>query len=394
MADRGGRNGQSLRGGYSMKSVLLLGSYGQSNLGDDLLMWNYLQLLKDRGFTTIYANANTTDLIPEPVKQAFPGLKIVNTYETSLVDYLQLIRQVDCAVYGGGTLYKELYGSTGRGKYSVIVRMMGFNVVAKLLGTPVYHLNIGIGSLKSALGRWITKRALMAATHTIFRDQKSYDYALETLHIPGKKITNSTDGLFLNHVWEKPWHEANLAIDRTKYDKVVGVNVLSDIPDWVDRAKYIQTIQTFVGELLAAGNYVVLVPFQHAFNPRNDKVFMEDTFAKELGHDNCRLLDQVSIDEITSVLQQCDVFVGMRFHSLLLSLAVHVPFVALAYDTKCWRFVEEINYPHAVELEKLELQSLADHYKAATETAVETKNILAHAAKQLYKEAEETAWNP
>lgn len=28
------------------KKVLLLGSYGQSNLGDDLLMWNYLELLR------------------------------------------------------------------------------------------------------------------------------------------------------------------------------------------------------------------------------------------------------------------------------------------------------------------------------------------------------------
>lgn len=375
-------------------SVLLLGSYGQSNLGDDVLMWNFLQLLKDQGFETIYTNANTTDLIPQPITQDFPELKIVSTYETSILDYIQLIRQVDCVVYGGGTLYKELYGSTGRGKYSVIVRMMGFNTLARIFGTPVYHLNIGIGSLKSAIGRWITKRALMVATHSIFRDQKSYDYADETLHIPKDKITKSTDGLFLNHIWEKPWHEAKLKIDRTKYEKVVGVNILSDIPDWVDRTKYIKTMQTFVGELLAAGNYVLLVPFQHAFNPRNDKVFMEDVFAKELQGDACQLLPQVPIDHISSVMRQCDVFVGMRFHALLLSLVNTVPFVAVAYDTKCWRTIEEIDYPHAIELEKLELKPLLEHYEAAVKTAAATKKQLAVSAKQLYKEAEETAWNP
>ena len=97
-------------------SVLLLGSYGQSNLGDDLLMWNYLELLKERGFKKIYVNANTTDLIPEPIKKVYPDLHIINTYETSIPEYLRLIRSVDCIVYGGGTLYKELYSSTNSTK--------------------------------------------------------------------------------------------------------------------------------------------------------------------------------------------------------------------------------------------------------------------------------------
>lgn len=377
-----------------MKQVLLLGSYGQSNLGDDVLMWNFLQLLKHQGFDTIYVNANTVDLIPQPVKQEFPGLKIINTYETSIVDYIKLIREVDCVVYGGGTLYKELYGSTGRGKYSVIIRMMGFNIMARLFKTPLYHLNIGVGSLKSAMGRWITKRAIMAATHTIFRDQKSYDYTHTTLGIPASKITKSTDGLFLNHIWEQPWQDAKLDIDRSKYEKVVGVNILSDIPDWIDRTRYIQTMQKFIGELLAAGHYVLLVPFQHAFNPRNDKVFMEDVFADQLKNEGCELLPQVPIDQISSVLRQCDVFVGMRFHALLLCAVNQVPFVAVAYDTKCWRFVEEIQYPHAVELEKLEIKTLLTHFEAALKTSAKTKKQLAGATKQLYNEAEETAWNP
>lgn len=377
-----------------MKQVLLLGSYGQSNLGDDLLMWNYLQLLKQQGFETIHVNANTVELIPEPVKKSFSGLKIINTYETSILDYVRLIRQMDCVVYGGGTLYKELYGSTGRGKYSVIIRMMGFNMMARLFGTPVYHLNIGIGSLKTAMGRWITKRALMAASHSIFRDQKSYDYALKTLQIPLEKITKSTDGLFLNHIWEKPWENKKLPVDREKYRRVVGVNILSDIPDWIDRVKYIQTMQTFVGELISAGDYVVLVPFQHAFNPRNDKVFMEDVFAKEIAMDGCEILPQVAIDEISSVLQQCDVFVGMRFHSLLLSLVNHVPFVAVAYDTKCWRFVQETDYPHALELEKLDIKTLLEQYEHAAKTAAKTKKQLTVMSDQLYEEAKETAWNP
>jgi polysaccharide pyruvyl transferase WcaK-like protein len=372
------------------KSVLLLGSYGQSNLGDDLLMWNYLELLRDRGFKNIYVNANTTEFIPEPIKKAYLDLHIVDTYNTSITEYIKIIKKVDCIVYGGGTLYKELYSSTGRSKYSVIIRMMGFNVLAKLLGTKLYHLNIGIGALKTQTGRFISKLALGASTFTIFRDQESYDFAKEKLHISPDRIKKSTDGLFLNHIWEKPWKKVTLDIDRTKWKNVIGINVLSDIPDWVDRDHYIKVMQQFVTERLDQGDYIVFVPFQHRFNPRNDLLFTEETFVDILkDYKNYTLLEEVPIDQASSYLQQCDLFIGMRFHSLLLSTVNQVPFVAVAYDTKCWRFIEESKYQYAIKLEDLQLRNLDTLCNDALIAKGQIKKQLSEIAKQTYAEAEE-----
>lgn len=372
------------------KSVLLLGSYGQSNLGDDLLMWNYLELLKSRGYDRIFVNANTTDHLPRAVRQAYPELQVVDTYNTSIFQYIRLIKKVDCIVYGGGTLYKELYASTGRSKYSVIVRMMGFNVLARLLGTRLYHLNIGIGVLRTWAGRAISKLAIGVATKTVFRDKKSYDFALNKLHIPASKIALSTDGLFINHVWEKPWKTHSLKIDRKKYKNVVGINILSDIPDWIDRDKYIWAMQQFVLERLKDGDYIVFVPFQHAFNPRNDLVFMKEVFKDILKNKTgYTMLDKVPIDLASSYLRQCDIFIGMRFHSLLLATVNQVPFVAIAYDTKCWRFVTETGYPHAIELEDLTLSALERHYETALHTKKPTKEKLKLIAQQTYSQAEE-----
>lgn len=369
-------------------SVLLLGSYGQSNLGDDLLMWNYLELLKERGFKKIYVNANTTDLIPEPIKKAYPDLHIINTYETSIPEYLRLIRNVDCIVYGGGTLYKELYSSTGRSKYSVIIRMMGVNLIAKWSGTKLYHLNIGIGSLKTALGRFISKTALAASTHTVFRDEKSYEIARTTLGIAPSKISKAPDGLFINHIWEDAWNTSEMP--KKSATTTVGINVLSDIPDWIDRESYIDSMRRFVTQLCKNGTHVVFVPFQHTFNQRNDLVFTRENFGDIIDrYDNCSVLEGVPIDEISDCLKKCDVFVGMRFHSLLLCAANRVPFVAVAYDTKCWRFIEENNYPHAIELEKLETETLLDQYENALHSKEQTSKLLDSITKRTYKEAEE-----
>lgn len=370
------------------KSALLLGSYGQSNLGDDLLMWNFLELLKERGFNKIYVNANTTELIPEPIKKAYPDLHIINTYETSIFQYFKLIRNVGCIAYGGGTLYKELYSSTGRSKYSVIVRMMGVNLLAKWSGTKLYHLNIGIGSLKTAIGRFISKTAISASTHTVFRDKKSYEIARTTLGIAPSKISKATDGLFINHVWENVWNTSSL---HKKTDTpTIGINVLSDIPDWVDREKYIDSMRRFVAQLCRNGANVVFVPFQHTFNPRNDLAFTRENFGDLIErHANCTVLEGIPIDEISDCLRKCDVFVGMRFHSLLLSAANRVPFVAVAYDTKCWRFIEENDYPHAIELEKLETEALLDLYENALHSKKQTAALLDTVTKRTYKEAEE-----
>lgn len=371
------------------RRVLLLGSYGQSNLGDDLLMWNYLELLKSRGFTEIYVNANTTDLIPEPIKKAYPDLHVVLTYDTSLRDYLRLIRTVDCIVYGGGTLYKELYASTGRSKYSVIIRMMGFNLLAKWSGTKLHHLNIGIGSLKTKLGRHISKVAIGAASHTVFRDQKSYDIAKDTLHLPLRRISTAPDGLFLNHIWESTWNKAS-GMPKKQKGRVVGVNVLSDIPDWINREQYISTMRQFVMRLCKTGNQVVFVPFQHAFNPHSDYEFTNGHFGDLIQqHDNCTLLENVPIDQISDVLQRCDVFVGMRFHGLLLSTVNRTPFVAIAYDTKCWRFIEENEYPHAIELEKLNEDTLTELYENAVLTRKQTTEQLDVIARRTYGEMKE-----
>lgn len=372
------------------KKILLLGSYGQSNLGDDLLMWNYLELLQTQGYREIYVNANTTKFIPDAVKKAFPNLNIVLTYDTSLKQYVKLIRSVDCIVYGGGTLYKELYTSTGRSPYSVIMRLMGFNALAKLLGTRVYHLNVGIGSLKTRTGKFITKRALMASTKTIFRDRESFEFARDVLGVTPSKIQQSVDGLFINPIWRKVWHSKNLQIDRKRYKHVVGINVLSDIPDWVDRDDYITTMRQFVTAVLERGDYVVFIPFQTNFNPRNDLAFITETFADILKkYKNYTLLKEVPIDLVHSYMTQCDVLVGMRFHSLLLAGACNLPFVAVAYDTKCWRFIEEIEYSYAVKLENLRYEQLMSLYDKAINNRKSIQKQLKAATDKMYDEAED-----
>lgn len=346
--------------------VLLLGAYGQTNLGDDLLLYNYLKFLDEKGFKEIEVNASEAKYIPKSIAESFPNMKVFETYNTSPLALIKRLLQADCVVYGGGTVYKELYATTGRSRYAVIVNVALFNIMARILGKPVYGCHLGIGSIKTGFGRFMSRMALLASKHTTFRDEKSFSYARDVLKLPAKKISHSTDGLFINTEWKKPWN--TLAIERPKNARrVVGVNVLHDIPDWVDRKKYIKDMVSFLDRLMKQGDYLVFMPFQTDFNKHNDLVFLQKEILPKLTGKSYRVSEDLVLDNIISGLQQIDILVGMRLHSLELAATAGTPFVALAYDTKCVRYAQEIDHPYVLKLEEFSEDALYNMYSQAIE---------------------------
>lgn len=346
-----------------MKRALLLGSYGQTNIGDDLLMWNYLGFLRDRGYERIYANAARKDLLPGIITESFPDLQVIETYRASPADWLRILRDVDVIVYGGGTMYKEMYGSTGRHRHAVTLRMAAMNSMARLSGVPVYNLNVGIGTIRTRLGRMINGRGLRACAFTIFRDQQSYDYARLVLRLPEDRIAVSSDGLFLSSSWRRHGDTPELPVPAPR--PTIGVNLLSDIPDWVDRPRYLRTVRELINRLITDGYAVIGIPFQHEYSEHNDHSFMADEVGPYVtSPQHWRLLDSVPVDRVGSVIAGCDAVIGMRFHSLVVATAIGTPFVAIAYDTKCKRYAEEIGYPHIVDIEDLDVGRVGEHLSA------------------------------
>lgn len=376
------------------QTALLLGAYGQTNLGDDLLLFNYIKLLVDRGYEKIVINASVAKFIPQVILDEFPlvDIEIFETYNTSPLELFKRMLGADVIVYGGGTVYKELYATTGRKPYAVIANVMVFNTLARLLGKRVYGFHLGIGTIKTGLGRWFSRRALMASTHTTFRDKKSFEYARDVLKVSAHKIDLSTDGLFTNHDWKKVWHELKLPTQvKKRSGKLVGVNVLSDIPDWVDRKSYVKNLVTFIDALIERGDYVLLLPFQYDFNKHSDLYFMNHEIVPKLKHKKgYYIAKDLALDNITSALQQIDMLVGLRFHSLLLATAADAPFVSLAYDTKCWRYTSEMDYSYALKIEDFTAEQLMEQYEKALKDTKKIHTKLAREAAKQFKVAD--AW--
>jgi polysaccharide pyruvyl transferase WcaK-like protein len=357
--------------------ALLLGSFGQANIGDDILMNNFVKYLQSEGFSKIYANASDISHIPSRLREK---VIVKETYKTSVIEWLKTIRAVDAVFYGGGTIYKELYASTGRKKYAVIIRMAVFNAVASFFGKPVYNLNIGIGTLNTRIGKIITKMGLLFSTYTIFRDPQSYDFAKNILKINHAKISSGKDGLFIDNNWHRPRDKKSIL----PKPKVIGFNALYAIPDWINYDNYLKEIRLFLNYLLKNNYFIVFIPFQYAVNAMDDKKFMETNLVPYLDRQNYKIIDSPALDELINIYNNIDMLIGMRFHSLLLGLSTATPFLSIEYDTKCTRFMEEHSYPHSVKIEKLSFDSLKNSFLNLVNERQDVHKNLDTLARKLY----------
>ena len=162
--------------------------------------------------------------------------------------------------------------------------------------------------------------------------------------------------------------------------------MLHDVPDHVDLKRYVAAVRAFIVRQTEQGWAVVLLPFQHDVNPHHDLDFMREHFGDL---DSCVVLDSVPLDLVGDYLRQLDALVAMRFHAMLLATAMGVPYLAVPYDPKCYRLLEEIDYPHVVPLDDLSEEALSH---GLTELAVNRDaalGSLADAAATSFARAEQ-----
>jgi len=128
--------------------------------------------------------------------------------------------------------------------------------------------------------------------------------------------------------------------------------------------------------------------FQAGFSPDNDRVFMaQEIDAAILEHPRCTFLPRVAIDDVQARFAELDLFVGMRFHSLLLAAVTQTPFVGISYDVKCTRFLAESAYDHWIELEGLTADGLVSVLDALADTRASGTSALGEAVRPRFTQA-------
>lgn len=345
-----------------LKRFFIIGYYGSSNLGDELLLSCTKKLILDcmpeAQLTALTYNVKGTEVLH--------GIKGVsrNHYK----EIVRAIMQTDVIVGGGGSMLQNVTSNRSLMYYLMLL------FISKCFGKRILLLGNGIGPVQGSFWQWLTALLLKNVDQVVVRDEESYE-ALKQMGVT-QNVKLGSDLVFTYEALNK----------QERNPKKVTLN----LRPWKNEEAFLCVFEAFVNHLIDQGYEVVLVPLQVGFDDRILKDLKD-----RVNRQGLSLLPCEPVEAIISNIASSKIFIGMRLHSLILSALVETPFVGVSYDPKVNAFTSAMAQGHIENLDQLNLESLLaefqkviDHeesYLAQLEKGKETAKQLAEMNRTVVK---------
>lgn len=332
------------------RTILLAGSYGRGNLGDDAFLVAALKLFD--GYT-LYINAMYPELLP---KVAQGKVQVVSTSgRRDLLAKVRMFWRIGHIVYCGGDLWVKLFGD--RFPRQSLYKMLVLNIIARLCGKRVHYLGCGVGQL-DGYSLQLARASARLAHDVGVREPSS----VRLLNLPN--VTHLPD---LASVLDYP----PVRPHRGKRWRV-GVSLLYHLPEPEQTfPQVLAQLSEFLDSLPADQYEIVLFPFLVAPREYHDDLWAAWQLQEQLLHHKVRVCMERQLDDYLRELAKMDVLVAARLHANILGALCGVPCIGLAYRPKVARFfaVNKVS-EYCLNLDQLDqlperLQYVRDHPQAA-----------------------------
>ena len=360
--------------------ITLLGSNSGNNLGDAAILSSILEHLTKE--------LPSVEFIVPTTKPSFTNTHYSNRYNVkaiSMMPWTASIRFVgiptfralwrsDVALICDGILFgKKLWNPF----FNWLIALIFVVPFARLVNCKVVCYSCGIGPFKSKISRTFARWVLNGCDLVIMRENDSKKLAEDLGCIHPVEVTG--DAAFVNPVSDEARAEVvarELGLDFSK--PTLGINVTKYMDTWLNENEKIQDKQAFL-KMLATGikqartelneNFQTIVFCTHP---------MDEGAAGELADylDGIKVLNSTYLShDIQAIMRRCELFVGMRFHSVVLASAVEVPIIGLIYMPKVRGFMRLLHCEeYSLELGKLTLQSFTKTIKKGWQERAALKN--------------------
>lgn len=344
-----------------MNHVLICGAAGFTNRGDDALLWGMLRQLQE------VAGGRPMQVVGGPELPALvaPWGATALSYD----DRPNLARAIEDAdlvlLGGGGMLYDVDYDATlarfltDPSDRQWLYELAKLAAAARAAGRPVMLYAMGAGPLFSDQARKVARFLGESAQALTVRDQASADLLVECGLSPARVQLAADPAVTLEPGPEEAvqrWLEAQglaaaprpwIGLNLRPWYRFMGVETADG---------KMARLRDAVGEAIRAlrarlGGTVILLPFQKLYD--DDAEVLSRALAVSGLTEGALLADTPTMpDVLVGLLGRLDLMLGMRMHSLLLSLAAGTPFVGLPYSPKVNELIAAAgmaDYAHPVD---------------------------------------------
>jgi polysaccharide pyruvyl transferase CsaB len=322
------------------KNILLLGAYGQNNLGDELLLYSFLNYIDTKGYNVICNSTN-----PEETGKKF-GIKSFHTSDIkSLLKYLFKSKYV---VFGGGSQFKTLPAVFQRRKESVLINILIVTIAARLLFKKTYFISVGAGPLDTKFSRFLTKIIIVFSNKILLRDESSFELMKSVSN--SKKLVSSGDGLYLskNLIDEIIDTQSKKSVEKSV---VISPNLHTKEENLAEVE--IKALSEVANQLAKNGYKINLIPFQKGFTHVDDFVACERILENIEDKSKAEIVELKDEKDIFALMQKQKIIIGVRLHSIIIGSLCRVPVIAVCYDPKVAGYMKDMRLSkYAFDLNK------------------------------------------
>lgn len=336
------------------KKILFLGTHGQHNVGDELLLETFLTQLgsEHHYFVNSYDPAFTKTQL-EPKFQA----DVFHTTGEPL-RFLRYLLASDLIFFGGGSIIKELYASVGRSRYSTLLMVLLTVTFARQIARkPIIMSNIGVGPIKTSWGERLSAWILKQVNLLSVRDETSYQTCLE-LGVNSETVYQVSDVVFVNDaeaLCGKAMRQSDdfAAQCGSAGDRVlkVALNLNYDIENPANWETFLQNLEDGLRALNDRQPIELhALPMQSHFKAEDDWTVL-DAFRLRIPEINMQMHRPETFQEVAAIISECDLLISERLHSIVIAAILGTPCLALTYDVKVRELVSSLDIQeHALEI--------------------------------------------
>ena len=275
----------------------------------------------------------------------------------------QQLRGLDLLLITGSQQLNDYNG----GPWAFPYTLFKWSLLARLTGTKVAFLSVGVGPLRSRTGRLLAQRALNLAAYHSFRGRASKRF-VEKLGVSGQPVA-STDLVYSLRLEAAD----NSARDKAS-TRVVAINALPYFDEryWPESnsqvySRYVSQMANFALWLLNRGYSIVFFPTQLRADPWAIADIREELerLWKGKASSKAKLLDwpTQSIEDLVATISAADFVVATRFHGIVIPFALGKPVLGIAYHSKSTDVMEQMGQRrYALDVNELNLPLLQERF--------------------------------
>lgn len=315
------------------RRIVVLGTHGQYNIGDELLLETFLAQLGPQHRYVV----NSYD-------PAFTRAQLAQKFTVTVIDtaterarLLRALRTADVLCFGGGSIIKELYASTGRHRYSTMLMILAIVTFTRLVARkPIAMLNVGVGPVRTAGGRRLARLILSQVDELTVRDQRSLELCRE-IGVPARAATDAVfslaagDLLGNGPVAGRPLADPSA---RPPGPVRVALNLNFDVANPANWESFLAGLAHALTALHARHPIELhTLPMQTGFKAHDDAEVLAE-FAGRIPAIPVVRHDLRTPGDVATVIRDCDIVLSERLHAIVLASILGVPSFALIYDQK------------------------------------------------------------